>query len=219
MRKPSLTTPSERIDGRLCHRYAWRGREVPVCDSMANMLLVIELFGDEELAPREKARLLVPMLFPESLADGIVRDAGDGLWDLVQQVLWDACGLDVTGERDCSGDKVFDWEEDAARIQASVMSAYHMEWGEFSRGRSFADGCALLGELLESGGDTPFARAVAYRVGKPPKRTKYNGEQVRAWNEARDHFALGSDGGSDAMERENAAASSLFASLRKAGER
>lgn len=213
MRKPSLTRRSERADGRLCHWYDWRDRQVLVCDSCRNMLLVIELFADDELEPEDKYQILLAMLFPDPAH--AVEEAGDAINDLISTVLWDACGLDVTNTREHER-SVFDWDGDAPRIQASLMGAYGIAWDEAADGLSFADVCALLGELVEDDRQTPFQQAIYYRTAKPPKRTKHNAEQCEAWEARRRHFALDSAQGAhvDPMEEQNARSRDLFAALK-----
>lgn len=217
MRSPSLTRRSESAGGRLCHRYDWRGRSVLVCDSCRNMLLVIELFADEELEPEDKYQILLAMLFPDPAE--AFNAAGDGMNDLIACVLWDACGLDVAGTKGHER-AVFDWESDAPRIQASLMSAYGITWDQAADGFSFADVCALLGELVEDDNATPFQQAVYYRTAKPPKRTKHNGDQCDAWEARRRHFALESRSGAskaaDPMEEQNNRSRDLFAALKAA---
>lgn len=210
MARISLTERAERIDGRLVHRYAWRGRCVPVCDSMRDMLLVIELFGDDGLGDRAKSAILPRMLFPASELAAIVRDAGDGLADLIATVIREACGLDVSG--DAGGERVFDWDEDAERISASVSMAYGQQWDEFADTHSYREGCALLGALLETTTPTPFREAVMYRVGKPPE----DPQAAAAWRDAARHYALGGDAvTADRMEREAAKAGDIFAALER----
>lgn len=213
MRSPSLTRRSEHAGGRLCHWYDWRGRSVLVCDSARNMLLVIELFADKELEPEDKYQILLAMLFPDP-AEALGMAGGD-INDLIACVLWDACGLDVTGTKPHER-AVFDWESDAPRIQASLMSAYGITWDQAADGLSFSDVCALLGELVEDDAQTPFAQAIYYRTAKPPKRTKYNGEQCDAWSARRLHFALKASDASpvDAMEEQNNRSRDLFAALK-----
>ncbi|MFR8008329.1 MAG: Gp15 family bacteriophage protein, partial [Gordonibacter urolithinfaciens] len=184
-----------------------------VCDTARNMLLDIELFADKELEPADKFQILLAMLFPEP--EKAIEAAGESLDDLIACVLWDACGLDVTGTKPHER-AVFDWESDAPRIQASFMSAYGITWDQAADGLSFADVCALLGELVEDDGQTPFAQAIYYRTAKPPRRTKYNGEQCDAWSARRSHFALKAADASpaDAMEEQNNRSRDLFAALK-----
>ena len=175
MRSPKLTETNEwHGGGRLCHSYEWRGSSVPVCDSCRNMLLVIELFADESFEPDEKFDILMPMLFPEPAR--VLELAGAEIGELLKAVLWQACGLDVSGSGEEHPQKVFDWDEDAARIKASLMSAYGLRWDDVADGCTFADACALLAMLMEDDSATPFQQAVYYRTAKPPKRTKGNSD-------------------------------------------
>lgn len=119
MRSPSLTRRSRTVNGRIVSDYTWRGNVIGVHDSARNALLVIELFGDEQLAPEQKEPLLVRMLFEDPA--GAVAMAGPELGDLLASIVWDAFGLDITADHEHAREyepPVFDWDEDAARIRA-----------------------------------------------------------------------------------------------------
>lgn len=200
MRKPSLTEHPVYRDGVMLHAYPYGGGRVLVADSARNMLLLIELFADGDIDPRGKAALVCEMLWPFDDLKQAAMDAANGdMAALLDSVVWDACGLDISGTRDAPKEQVFDWDEDAARIQASVMQAFGMGWAEFADGHTYAEACALLGELMEGGEETPFRSAVYYRTAEPPKRTKGNDAQVRAFYAKKRHYAL--KGGQTWQER------------------
>lgn len=220
----SLTSAS-RVDeaGRSIGTYTWGGGEEEAFDSARTALLVIELFADADLPPETKAALLPQMVLPDPDA-ALSRCGADRFWEMLSGVVWEAYGLDVTGERigsRASEERAFDWGEDAGRISASLRMAYGFDWAADAGRTPFMEVCGMLGALLEAdGAATPFAQAVRYRLGKPPERTRHNAEQVRAWNAARDHFALGSgaDCGAAGTDTRNERAADMFASLKRAAE-
>lgn len=217
MRSPSLTRRSRKVNGRLVSDYTWRGNVIGVRDSARNALLVIELFADEQLAPEQKEPLLVRMLFEDpQQAMGI---AGANLDDLLACIVWDAFGLDITADHEHASEyeePVFDWNEDAGRIRASLLQCYGTQWDEASASMTYLDLCSLLGSLLESESETPFQQAIYYRTAKPPKPTKYNRELRDAFDARARHYALGQ--GRDKIETQNAAMDDMFAAMKRAAK-
>lgn len=219
MRSPSLTRKTKHKNGRLVSTYDWRGIQVDVHDSARNAILVIELFRDEELTPDEKAQLLVRMLFPDPAAT--IAMAGDQLGELLIHIAWEAFGLDISEDGRHASEQeaaVFDFEEDAGRIRASLLQCFGIDWDEASRQLSYADMCSLLGMLLEADAETPFAQAVYYRTAKPPKRNKHNGDLCDAFEARRRHFALGT-ADDDAERSANDQAASMFAAMKRAAQK
>ncbi|MFR5092574.1 MAG: hypothetical protein ACLTDR_11735 [Adlercreutzia equolifaciens] len=54
-----------------------------------------------------------------------------------------------------AGAAAFDWAQDAARIRASLMSAYGLDWDAASRTLSFCDLIGLLASLMETAESSP----------------------------------------------------------------
>jgi hypothetical protein len=183
---PSLTgNRAVRLaDGRNAHLYAYGGHDWPVVDDAENGLLVIELFRDGDLAPDEKAGLLLHMLFCDPAT--AIAKAGDGLGALLSALVWDAFGLDIDGGREHSA-PVFDWDEDADRIRATLLMAYGVRWDEVKDKLSYRELCAYLGLAPH---ETPFGQAVYYRMADEPKATKHNQAEVDHFRKAREHYAL-----------------------------
>ena len=145
--------------------------------------------------------------------------AGDDPQGMVAALAWEAYGIDVTGDRPHdSGAAAFDWAQDAARIRASLMSAYGLEWDDASRRLSFCDLVGLLASLMETAESTPFAEAVSARLAKPPKPTKWNKEEREALEARKRHFAL-KTGASDPVEAANTEAADSFAAALAAAKR
>lgn len=197
-----LTNVGEYRNGRLCHWYEVGTRRVLACDSTLNVLLIIELFADEELLEESKAQLLPLMLLaePETALDGVTDPVS-----FISELLWQVCGIDVTGQHE-SLEKTFDWDEDAERIKASLYMAYGLDWSKACKELSFKETCDLLGMLLETKQSTPFGEALYYRTAKPPKPNKYNEEEIKAFKKMQSYFSLKS-GADYEPERE---ANSIF---------
>lgn len=216
----SRRKPTERGAERLVTEYEWNGVTVEVCDSARNVLLLIELFADARLSERQKDALLPTMLFYDPFA-AYEACRGD-MQRLVCDVMWDVCGLDVTPDHihaDDSEPPVFDWGEDAARIRASLLSAYGIDWDEASGGITYSNLCDLLSSLLETPNHTPFQQAVHYRTSEPPKREKGNGDYVDNWLELQEHFALKGDAAQESViNAQQATAASMFAAAEKAAK-
>lgn len=217
MRSPSLTRHSRTANGKLVSDYEWHGNILGVRDSARNALLVIELFQDEQLAPEQKASLLVRMLFEDPARALSV--GGDDFEELLAYIVWDAFGLDITADHvhaDEYDEQVFDWDEDAARIRASFLQGYGLSWDDAAATMTFSDVCALLGALLESDRETPFQQAIFYRTANPPKPTKYNREEREAFAARAQHYALGK--GKDKIESQNSAMDDTFAAMKRAAK-
>lgn len=209
----SLTTQSKAVNGRFCSTYEYEGEQFDVCDSARNAMLVNELFADAELTEEDKQLLLPAMLLPD-LAAAVEKAGRERFWDMVDSVLWDAMGVDLYGTRGAAGSEepVFDWDEDAGRIRASLLQAYGVNWDEVAGSMSYGAFLDLVAGLMESG-ETPLQQAIYYRTAKCPKETKDNREYVEAFRARARHFALrGERPEGDRMAAANNAMASAFAS-------
>ncbi len=224
MRRPSLTPPPSRdhtdeVSGRTetVTAYDWNGGRVWLRDSARRALLVIELFADETVEPEQKALWLPHMMFADPPA---ARDAaGDDPQGMVAALAWEAYGIDIAGDRPHdAGAAAFDWAQDAARIRASLMSAYGLDWDAASRSLSFCDLIGLLASLMETAESSPFAEAVSARLAKPPAPTKWNKEEREALEARKRHFAL-KTAASDPVRAQNDAAADQFAAALAAAKR
>lgn len=224
MRRPSLTPPPSRdhtdeVSGRTetVTAYDWNGGRVWLRDSARRALLVIELFADETVEPEQKALWLPHMMFADPPA---ARDAaGDDPQGMVAALAWEAYGIDIAGDRPHdAGAAAFDWAQDAARIRASLMSAYGLDWDAASRSLSFCDLIGLLASLMETAESSPFAETVSARLAKPPAPTKWNKEEREALEARKRHFAL-KTAASDPVRAQNDAAADQFAAALAAAKR
>lgn len=216
----NLTTRSGTVNGRFCTRYEYEGAGYDVCDSALNAMLVNELFADTELSEEDKQRLLPAMLFAD-LPAAIETAGRDGFWDMVDSVLWDSMGVDLYGTRGAAGaeEPVFDWDEDAGRIRASLLQAYGLDWDAVAGSMSYGAFLDLVAGLMESG-ETPLQQAIYYRTAECPRENKNNREYVEAFRARAAHFALHADRTeSGRMDAANGAMASAFAAELAAAER
>lgn len=216
----SLTTRSGTVNGRFCTTYEYEGAGYDVCDSALNAMLVNELFADTELSEEDKQQLLSAMLFAD-LPAAIETAGRDGFWDMVDAVLWDAMGVDLYGTRGAAGreEPVFDWDEDAGRIRASLLQAYGLDWDAVAGSMSYGAFLDLVAGLMESG-ETPLQQAIYYRTAECPRENKNNKEYVEAFRARAAHFALHADRTeAGRMEAANGAMASAFAAEFAAAER
>lgn len=216
----NLTTRSGTVNGRFCTRYEYEGAGYDVCDSALNAMLVNELFADTELSEEDKQRLLPAMLFAD-LPAAIETAGRDGFWDMVDSVLWDSMGVDLYGTRGAAGaeEPVFDWDEDAGRIRASLLQAYGLDWDAVAGSMSYGAFLDLVAGLMESG-ETPLQQAIYYRTAKCPRENKNNKEYVEAFRARAAHFALHADRTeAGRMDAANGAMASAFAAELAAAQR
>lgn len=190
MRRPSLTPPPSRehtdeVSGETetVTAYDWMGGRVWVRDSARRALLVIELFADESVRPEQKALWLPHMMFDDPPA---ARDAaGDDPQGMVAALAWEAYGIDIAGDRPHdAGAGAFDWAQDAARIRASLMSAYGLDWDAASRRLSFCDLIGLLASLMETAESSPSRRPSLRAWRSPRSRPSGTRRSARPWRPA-----------------------------------
>ncbi len=219
MRSPSLTRKTRHRNGSVVSTYDWIGEQFDVYDSARSGILVIELFHDEELTSDEKIQLLVRMLFPEF--EETVRKAADQIGELLIHIVWEAFGLDISEDQRHASEyeaAVFDYNEDAGRIRASLLQCFGIEWDEASRRLSYADMCSMLGMLLEADTETPLQQAIYYRTATPPERNKHNKDLCDIFEARRQHFALEKNTESS-TKTANDITADMFAAAKRAAQR
>jgi len=178
-------------DGRYCHRYHWEGSDFLIHDDALTCLNVCALFADDAMNPEDK--LLA--LFDTNTGADLFADTdevlsiGTELWRFIAYIVWETCGIDLTGahESECDGQKVIDWDKDASYIKTTLLTAYGIYWDDISQKITYAE---LVDLVSLAPHETPMGQALYYRTAKPPKRTKYNTEEVEHFRKAREFYAL-----------------------------
>lgn len=227
MRNPSLTRWSHKLpDGRLVSAYEFEGESIWVCDSAKDALFAIDLFKRDDLDPLAKSELIFKSIFPCIQCLG--RDA-EYLSSLLIHIIWEAFGLDATETKEHSAEcdaPVFDFEEDAARIKAVLLSYYGFDWNTDAQNLTYSDLCALLAQVSEADHETvpgclpnfktSFAQAVYFRTVKPPKPDKHNKELRKAFLDMKKSLALeNKHEKKNRAEAANDAMAALFASAKR----
>lgn len=219
MRSSSLTRKTRYHNGSVVSAYDWNGEQLDVYDSARSGILVIELFQDEELTSDEKIQLLVQMLFPKF--EETIKKAADQIGELLIQIVWEAFGLDISEDQRHTSEyepAVFDFDEDAGRIRASLLQCFGIDWDEASRRLSYADMCSMLGMLLEADTETPYQQAIYYRTATPPKPNKHNKDLCDVFEARRQHFALEKSTESH-TKTANDITADMFAAAKRAAQR
>ena len=190
----------------------WEGMSVRVYDDAQTAFKVSELLRDEGVDPETRALIFARLVFvdPEAVGRRVRDYAG-----IVAAAAWEAAGIDLDGShsKECSGGQVIDWDGDLDYIRASVFQAYGESWDEISRKVSFRELCALVGLLPDS---TVMGQAVYYRTAKPPRQTKWNREQVRAFRERQRFWRIGREKAGASM---NDAATDAFNAIARAARK
>ena len=212
-RQHPLTSCELTLDnGRIAHYYNFHEWRIRVMDDAENALLLIELFKDDLFTPFEKLNILLEMLFPDP--EAVCEAVGDDLEELLAGVLWEVCGLDVTHthKSEYGGEPCFDWEQDAGRIRATLLSVYGIEWDKVKNKLTYSQVCELL-EMAPH--ESPFGQAVYYRTASEPKSTAYNREEVENFRKARQFYALNTEPSVNHMEKENSSSNDIYAALKR----
>lgn len=211
-----LTTARVRLaDGGTAVRYPWRGEEVLVRDDAATVLGLVRLLqGPEEPGERRGERVLEAIFVSwqdaYTACDYDRREFGR----LVDRAVWDVCGVDLSGSRPHER-PLWDPEEDAAAIRASLRMAYGVDWDADAGTIPFAEFVALVAACPV---ETPLGRAIHYRDPRTrPKPTKHNRKAVEEWDRLHRALALGrgSGRGRDAAAGTDAAMIGAFEALRR----
>ena len=160
------------------------GRAVRVRDSLADFLLVCRILEDEGVSDADRFTLLMYELYANP--QGVCDATGDEVLAFLAETLWECFGIDTDGSHYTDGKRVIDWDEDHDYVLATARAAYGMGFEEFSL-LPYKECCTLIGLAPD---ETPMGRAIHYRTCDPPKETKYNKEQVKAFKRAKKAWAL-----------------------------
>lgn len=168
--------------------YSWKGLDIAVDSSVGNVMLILELFEEERLTAHEKSVALMHLLFDEPDVD--IPLLGGDLQEFIIAAMWDVAGLDVSPDRRHAKlyeRPVFDFEQDAARIYASFLATYGIDYYDVRDTLDIRRFYMLLEGLPP---ESEFKQAIYYRTCKVPQRDKYNGEEVERIVALKRHYRL-----------------------------
>lgn len=181
------TRRTKLLDGGTAYPYPWNGETVAVADNASNVLEVIALFGDEDMPEEIKAPKVITRIFanPDDAFCACDYDPEE-FGRLIESVMWDICGVDL-GTRTTDA-PLWDIEQDAAAIRASLRMAYGIGWDEVRDIIPWAEFVALIAGLPP---ETPLGCAMYYRnKDNRPKPGKHNKEQVAEFDRLHEVFKL-----------------------------
>lgn len=188
MRPIDLTSKRVTLaDGSSVLPYQWNGEEVLVCDNALVATKIFLMFRDQDMEQGEKAARIISLMFADPDDAFMACDySPEEFGKLVNSVIWDVYGIDNTGRR--TQEPMWDIEEDAAFIRASLRMAYDIDWDEQRERISWAELVYLIASLPY---ETPLGMRMYYRNKENrPKRTKHNKEQVAEFDRLHKLFAL-----------------------------
>ncbi len=205
-------------DGGRALPYEWEGETVLVRDDAETVLECISLLRDEDAPAEEKSRRFMGLFFDDWRDAYAACDYDPArLGRLIEDAVWDVCGLDVRGDRQHDR-PLWDPVEDAAIIRTSLRQAYGIDWDEVRDQVSFAEFVALVGGVPR---DTPLGMAIHYRNprtrSKPTKRNA-NRKEIEEWERLHRALALRgrSSRGAGEKGQSDGAMRDAFAALKRA---
>lgn len=177
-----LTLSRETVDGKRFRLFEWEDKRIRVRDDALTCLKIIELFGDEDVTPEFKAKVVMQLVFVDYVA---VSSKINDVFGLLKAVLKEICKIDLESSEEPK--KVIDWEKDAEYIRTSLWQTYGVSFEELREKVSFIE----LGEMIGMCPfETPIGQAIYYRTAKAPARTKYNEEEVKRFQERKRFWSL-----------------------------
>lgn len=207
----SLLRSRGTLDGRGYGVYETHDLRIRVFDDARTCMKVIQLFADRDLMPEVKAEILLRLLFPDP--DAVAEAAGDDLGAILGDIVWEICGLDITGEHDTDGGKqLFDWDADEEYIRTTMLMAYGKPIEELASHMTYRE---LVSLIFMAPHETPMGQAIYYRTAKPPKRDKHNGEQVEEFKKRQRFWQLRTPETEQGMKAESDAMASAFAAFKQ----
>ena len=205
-------------DGGRALPYEWEGETVLVRDDAETVLECISLLRDEDAPAEEKSRRFMGLFFADWRDAYAACDYDPArLGRLIEDAVWDVCGLDIAGGRQHDR-PLWDPVEDAAIIRTSLRQAYGIDWDEVRGEVSFAEFVALVGGVPR---DTPLGMAIHYRNPKTrpkPAKRGANRKEIEEWDRLHRALALRcrSSRGAGEKGQSDGAMRDAFAALKRA---
>jgi hypothetical protein len=165
------------------------GQTYEINDSFNNVLLLVEMLEDDMLEDGEKLALAVEIATGvECLNDEGLTQEVDWLLAMYDKVI--DYLFDKKADDEEQNDPIYNFTQDSELIYASFLQDYNIDLLNELDKLSFTKFSTLLRQLSD---DTPFKKAVGYRVTKIPPLTKYNKDQVEHLKAMKRVYALKKD--------------------------
>ena len=156
------------------------GKEVKINDSFLAACLLDELTDDDLFSDVEKTAIAAQIVLDNT--DDFAKVFRDETPKALHEVLVQAFGA----EGKSSGTSKVDLQQDRARIKATMRMAYSMSAEELAS-TPYRD---IVDLIAMSPHETPMGQALYYRTAKRPKQTKYNKEELAAFDKAKRFYKL-----------------------------
>jgi hypothetical protein len=145
--------------------FEFKGRMLHVDMSYDNILLLFEMFDDDELYEVEKVFIALQLLLQEY--EEIELESYEEAFELFKYVLFEFLGIDLDNKNDDGNTniKIYDFKKDAELIYASFFAVYKMDLFEFQGKLHWKKFQALLNHLDDN---SPFKQVIGFRTMKVP---------------------------------------------------
>ncbi len=215
----SLTSEHVELpDGRLAYPYPFRGEQVLIRDDAMSMITAVKALTDDDMTQEERQDQFVGSFFADPAGALTSCDYDPRTFaELVNQAVWDVCGVDLDGNHE-HDEPLWDMDEDADLIRVSFRTAYGIDWDRARNMVTFAEFCTMCACAPY---ETPLGRAIHFRDRRTrPKPTKHNKQEVAAWDKAHAACRLGKKRSrTGGMQQKNAAMNDVFSALKQAAMR
>lgn len=154
-------------------RFEYRDQILNIDMAYDNILLLFELFDDEEVDEYTKIFLSLQLLIHEY--DDSLFDTYEEAFELFKYIMLEFLGIDLDEEKDGIV-KVFDYQKDAELIYASFQAVYKMDLFDLKGKLHWKKFIALLVNLDDN---SPFKKVIGYRTMKVPTEKEASREYIQ----------------------------------------
>jgi hypothetical protein len=158
--------------------------------SFDNILLLFEMFDDEEIEEYEKIFLALQMLVNEY--DELEFDSYEEVYELFKYVMLEFLDIDLENRNEDgeSRVKMYDFQKDAELIYASFFAVYKLDLFELKGELHWKKFQALLTHLDDN---SPFKQVIGYRVMKVPSEKEASKDYISHVRKMKQMYSLEED--------------------------
>ncbi|MFS0776265.1 Gp15 family bacteriophage protein [Neobacillus sp. 3P2-tot-E-2] len=167
--------------------FEFKDRVLQVDMSFDNILLLYEMFDDEELEGYEKVHFALNLLINEyeTLHLSSYKEA----YELFEYVLLEFLGIDLDNKNNDGNTnvKIYDFKKDAELIYASFFAVYKVDLFELKGKLHWKKFQALLNHLDDN---SPFKQVIGYRTMKVPSEKEASKDYIKHVREMKRIYSL-----------------------------
>lgn len=180
---------TERIDD----TFLFKGVTCTVNMAFDNILLLFEMFDDDNIPEYEKPLLGLEMLIV-NYHDGLAFDSIEEALEMFKYIMSEFVNAKKDKQKQPQPEEdaeesviTFDFTKDAELIFASFFAVYKIDLFEQQGKLHWHKFCALMNNL---GDEAPLSKAIGYRTMKIPAADQYNAEQVAHLRKMKEYYSL-----------------------------